>query len=91
MKIVWPKSALAQLKSVYPYIALEDAVAARRVILAIQHAAGRLAEFPELGRSGTVPGTRELIITKLPYVLVYRVAKDEVQILRVFHMAMDWQ
>ncbi len=36
-----------------------------------------------------MPGTRELIVTNLPYIVLYRVSGDAVEILRVFHTAQD--
>jgi toxin ParE1/3/4 len=47
----------------------------------------RLADFPHLGRVGRRQGTRELVFTPLPYIVVYRVKKDAVQILRIWHGA----
>jgi plasmid stabilization system protein ParE len=38
-----------------------------------------------------VPDTRELVVTDLPYVVVYRVTLAEVQILRVLHTRQDFQ
>jgi plasmid stabilization system protein ParE len=61
------------------------------VVLAIRTATTRLQEFPASGRNGTVSGTREIVIPNLPYLVVYRVAGGEVQIIRVFHTATEWQ
>ncbi len=44
-----------------------------------------LKSMPNIGRSGKVMGTRELILHEFPYLVVYRVRKDFVQILRIFH------
>jgi toxin ParE1/3/4 len=49
----------------------------------------RLCEFPESGRVGDVAGTRELVVSGIPYIVVYRVIGDSVEILRVFHTSMD--
>jgi toxin ParE1/3/4 len=49
-----------------------------------------LAEHPAMGRSGRVPGTRELIITGTPYLIPYRVKGKVVEILRVFHGSRRW-
>jgi toxin ParE1/3/4 len=35
-------------------------------------------------------GRRELVLPPLPYIVVYRVTADVVEILRVFHGAQDW-
>ena len=39
---------------------------------------------------GEVPGTRELVIPRLPYFVVYRLTSDAVQILRVLHDKQKW-
>jgi plasmid stabilization system protein ParE len=56
----------------------------------IRTAVLRLGEFPQSGRAGHFPGTRELVLAGLPYVVVYRVTPDSVEIIRVFHASMDW-
>jgi plasmid stabilization system protein ParE len=50
----------------------------------------RLAEYPNSGRIGQVPGTRQLVIPGLPYLVIYRVTTTHVEILRVFHTSRDW-
>jgi len=47
-------------------------------------------EFPESGRPGRVPGTRELVIPGTFYVAAYTVTKTNVRILRVLHGAQIW-
>ena len=42
------------------------------------------------GGLGQIAGTRELVIPGLPYLVIYRVHADQVEILRVFHTARDW-
>jgi toxin ParE1/3/4 len=46
--------------------------------------------LPHRGRPGRWPGTRELIITRTPYIVPYRVTSDLIEILRVFHSARRW-
>jgi toxin ParE1/3/4 len=64
--------------------------AARRIALAIHHSIDLLVEFPEYGRTGRKPGTRELVFSGLPYLAVYRIHGDAVEIVRIFHGAQDW-
>ena len=47
--------------------------------------AEQLLDFPESGRQGDVPGTRELLTPQLPYVLIYRSSDQQIEILRVWH------
>lgn len=48
-----------------------------------------LCENPDIGRRGRVAGTRELVISKTSYIVVYRVART-VEILAVVHGARAW-
>jgi toxin ParE1/3/4 len=50
----------------------------------------RLETFPNRGRIGRITGTRELVFAPLPYIAVYRVKDDAVEILRTYHSAQDW-
>ncbi|MDP2196877.1 MAG: type II toxin-antitoxin system RelE/ParE family toxin [Rhodocyclaceae bacterium] len=43
-----------------------------------------------MGRPGRVPGTRELVVTRFPYILPYRVREQAVEILRIFHTSRKW-
>jgi toxin ParE1/3/4 len=49
-----------------------------------------LIRYPLAGREGRVPGTRELAVTRTPYVIPYRICGDEIQILAVIHGAQRW-
>ncbi|KFA39463.1 plasmid stabilization protein ParE, partial [Xanthomonas vasicola pv. musacearum NCPPB 4384] len=49
-----------------------------------------LAEQPGRGRAGRVAGTREWVVKQTPYVLVYRVRDDALQVLHVHLDASDW-
>jgi toxin ParE1/3/4 len=61
-----------------------------RIALSIHHSIDLLAEFPEYGRTGRRLDTRELVFSSLPYLAVYRIHDDAVEILRIFHAAQDW-
>jgi toxin ParE1/3/4 len=43
-----------------------------------------------MGRPGRVPGTRELVIPKTPFIVPYRLQRKVIQILRVYHGARRW-
>ncbi|MBA3486299.1 MAG: type II toxin-antitoxin system RelE/ParE family toxin [Lysobacter sp.] len=56
----------------------------------IWQASRRLAEEPQIGRAGIEPGTRHWIVQRTPYLIVYRVTDEAVEILRVWHGRRDW-
>jgi plasmid stabilization system protein ParE len=43
-----------------------------------------------MGRPGRIEGTRELVISRTPYIAAYRIAGDNVRVLRVLHGAQQW-
>jgi addiction module RelE/StbE family toxin len=89
VSVEWLNAATRSLRQVHARIAADNPEAARKVVKRIQQAVERLADFPESGRLGQVAGTRELVVPGLPYLVVYRVGKESVEILRVFHTSQD--
>jgi plasmid stabilization system protein ParE len=85
MRVRWLRTALRNLDDEATYIAADDAAAARLVVKRVLNAVSILAEQPGIGRTGRVPGTRELIVAKTRYIVPYRVRGETVEILRVFH------
>jgi toxin ParE1/3/4 len=91
MKIVWSPEAIQDLISLRAYIAEESSAGVRRIVLRIVHDVEHLLpDNPQMGRPGRVPGTRELIVPRTPYIVPYRVQRTTIQILRVFHAARRW-
>jgi plasmid stabilization system protein ParE len=84
MQVIWANAALDDIEATHTYIARFNPFAARRVVEAIVIAGDSLATFPHRGRRGIEPGQRELTVIH-PYVLVYRVGNDAVEIIRVWH------
>lgn len=90
MKLRWLRSGSESLRRQQAYIAADNPDAARRIGRRIRQAVLRLATFPYSGSLGSVPQTRELVVPGLPYLIVYRVREETVEILRVFHAARNW-
>jgi len=88
--IRWLDEAVIDLQSLRNYIAQDNPHAATKVVKKILHAVDILLEQPDLGRQGRVVNTRELIISGVPYIVPYRVKNKAIEILRVFHCAMQW-
>jgi len=90
VRVRWLRRALANLEEEAQFIAADNRAAANKTVAIIFAAVDRLSRHPAMGRSGRVPGTRELIVSGTPYVIPYRVRGGVLEILRVFHAARKW-
>jgi plasmid stabilization system protein ParE len=90
VRISWLRRALLDLDAAEAYIAREDPQAASGVVLGVVRAVTLLRDQPGLGRPGRLPGTRELVVPKTPFIVPYRVRGEAVEILRVYHTARKW-
>jgi toxin ParE1/3/4 len=90
VRVRWLPSATANLVEIGNYIARDNPVAAEAIYVAIRRRVANLADLPNIGRPGRRKGTRELVISGTPYIVVYRVARRVVTILRVLHGAQRW-
>jgi addiction module RelE/StbE family toxin len=90
MRVKWLRRALENLDEEATYIASDSPRAAAEFARHLRASAAMLADHPNMGRPGRIAGTRELVVTKFPYILPYRVRGSAVEILRVFHTARKW-
>ena len=90
MRVWWDPKAVDRLEAEGDYIAQDSPEAAVRVITRILDAADGLAAQPLLGRQGRVTGTRELVIPRTSYIVVYRVRGQVIEILALQHAAQQW-
>ena len=88
MPIDFSPEALSDLSAIRAHIGSQNLTAASRVTVQIVAACDSLEHLPERGRPGLVAGTRELTLI-WPYVVVYRIAGDSVEIVRIWHGAQD--
>lgn len=89
-RIRWTKRALARLDMIGAHIAKDNPGAAANVVARIVASVDAQAEHPAIGRPGRIAGTRENVITGLPYIVPYRVKTDAIEILTVLHGAQQW-
>jgi addiction module RelE/StbE family toxin len=89
--IVWTEQAARQLDQAQEYVALSNSEqVAIRIAVRIAASVQQLATFPLLGRTGRVPGTRELVIPGTPFIVAYTVENDRIVILALYHGAQRW-
>lgn len=77
------------LKKIKNYIAQDNEAAALRVATYITAEADGLGDFPMMGRTGEIAGTRELVLTKFPYTIIYRLTSSKVFIVAVLHQSQE--
>lgn len=91
MEIRWSLPAAEDLERICERIERDNPDAARRVAKTIYDACAQLRNFPNMGRaSSRMSGRRELTFAPLPYIVVYQVKENAVEISRIFHGAQDW-
>lgn len=89
LEVEWLQIARADLLAIVDYISDDNPNAAQRVKDEIEEKVGKLPEFPKMGRSGRVDGTRELVALS-NYIVVYQDGPQMIRILRVLHAAQQW-
>ncbi|MGC1606631.1 MAG: type II toxin-antitoxin system RelE/ParE family toxin [Candidatus Acidiferrum sp.] len=85
--IVWSPLALARLREIHAFVALDKPDAAERLATRIVAVVETLKLHPHLGRAGTEPRIRELVIGGTPYTILYRVRSLRVIITTIWHAA----
>jgi toxin ParE1/3/4 len=90
MTVRWSPEAAADFATIVEYIRNQNPSAAERVARTIYEGVASLTSFLMQGRPGRTKGTRELVFSPLPYVVVYRVKDEAIEIARVLHGAQRW-
>ena len=90
MELKWTHAAIGDLKASSDFLAEDNPRAAQAMAQRMREAVEYLLEYPNLGRSGRLRGTRELVVSGTPFIVVYRIRHDEIQMLRVLHHARKW-
>jgi addiction module RelE/StbE family toxin len=88
MALKWTKTALRSVDEIAGFIAKDNPTRATSFVLELKNAVTKLQVHPGMGRPGRVPGTRELVLHK-NYIAIYRVRGNDVEILRLHHVARD--
>lgn len=83
-------SAETDLDGIAAYYKPRNPVATLAMLDRIAAVEFALREHPFLGHAGRVAGTREFVVNKTPFVLVYTVGRDNITILRVIDTRTDW-
>jgi toxin ParE1/3/4 len=91
--VIWSRKAHQDIRQIVHFIAQDDPNAAARVAELIVEAGDKLGALPT-GRPGRETGIYEKSLSRLPYIIAYKVrpvkGRESVVILRVIHTARDW-
>ena len=90
MRLEWSAWAQADRDAIFDTIEADNPRAAVAVDRRISDRVNLLGRLPRSGRPGRVEGTRELVMTRTPYIVAYRIIGDTVRILRVLHSSREW-
>ena len=89
MRIQWTPAAAADLEQINRYVDARYPHHREPTMRSLYGSIRSLREWPMRGRVGREPGTRELIVPPLPYIIVYRSTDSRIEILRIYHGAQD--
>lgn len=90
MRIKWLASAEGDTDNIVDYLDPVNPAAARTIIARVQQAIEGLRPYPFIGRRGKMPGTRELVVNRVPYIVIYTVERDQIVIHHVLHTSQQW-
>lgn len=88
--LVWLQRALNDRDAQLDYIAQDNPLAAVAQGDRIEDQVDLLLLHPKMGRPGRMQGTRELVISRTPFIVVYRIKGKRIELLRLLHGAQKW-
>jgi len=90
MEVRWSSEAADDLERIVIRVRQDNPQAARQLADTIYQCCADLPLFPNRGRRGRVASTREFVLAPLPFIVVYRVKAEAVEIVRIYHGAQNW-
>ncbi|MBI3208758.1 MAG: type II toxin-antitoxin system RelE/ParE family toxin [Candidatus Solibacter usitatus] len=90
MRIRWAYAAASDLAAIRDYLREQRPSLMQSTIRKLYDTTRSLKKFPNRGRIGRLAGTRELVLSPMPYIVVYSVEHEVVHILRLIHASEDW-
>jgi len=89
MRTRWTIPAAEDIESIKNYLDRHHPHLSEPTVRATYERTCSLKVAPNIGRPGHRSGTRELPLTPLPYVIVYTVKPEAVEILHIYHGSQD--
>jgi len=89
MRLRWTLAAADDLEAIHAYLTQHFPSFAHSTIQEIYQTILSLRSTPFRGSIGREEGTRELVLPRLPYIVIYRVRENDVEILHIYHGAQN--
>ena len=89
MRIRWTPPAAGDLQSISDYLKEHHPPYRQRTMRKLYERIRALKDTPYHGRPGRIEGTREILFSPLPYVAVYRVRDQTIEVWRIYHTAQN--
>ena len=90
MQLRWTEEAADDLGRIGDYLLSHTPSRAQELVSTVYDAPSELLKLPNRGRQGKKEGTRELVLSPLPYIVVYKVLGDIIFVVRILHGAQKW-
>lgn len=90
MRVRWTPAAATDLERLSKYLEGRHPRYRQPTMRKIYETIRALRDMPYCGRPGREDGTREILFLPLPYVAVYRVRDQSIEVLRIYHTSQNW-
>jgi len=91
MRLRWTTPAAEDLEAIRTYLDRHHPGFTEATVRTIYQRIRALKHAPYHGRPGHRAGTRELPLAPLPYVVVYAVKAEAIEILHIYHGSQNWR
>lgn len=85
MRVVWGEGARLDFNRAIAFLQQKSPAAARRIGDRVLAVVALLERFPEIAPASRHRGLRQLVVTRTPYLVIYRVHANTVEIRAVVH------
>ena len=90
VELRWTEEAATDLEHITNYLFEHAPEQAAELVRGIYNAPAALLTFPHRGRAGRKEGTRELVLSSVPYIVVYQTTGAVIYVVRILHGAQKW-
>jgi toxin ParE1/3/4 len=85
MRVDWADSARQDFDAAIAFLQQRSPNGARRIGDRILDVVSLLERFPELARASRHRGLRQLVVPRTPYLVIYRIEADRIEIRAIIH------